>query len=90
MFANAVWATLDKVRDRVPDMFLVHGGDSKGADRLAARMLSKALQGDPSPISAWDDEAADILNSLVRPAGAAEWPAGESLYKSKWAAARDG
>ena len=36
MFANAVWATLDKVRDRVPDMFLVHGGDSKGADRLAA------------------------------------------------------
>ena len=35
-FAASVWATLDKVRDRVPDMFLVHGGDGKGADRLAA------------------------------------------------------
>ena len=29
-------ATLDKVRDLVPDLFLVHGGDGKGADRLAA------------------------------------------------------
>lgn len=36
VFAANVWATLDKVRDLVPDMFLVHGGDSKGADRLAA------------------------------------------------------
>lgn len=35
-FGNAIWATLDKVRDRVPDMVLVHGGDTKGADRLAA------------------------------------------------------
>lgn len=35
-FAAKVWATLDKVRDRVPDMFLVHGGDTKGVDRLAA------------------------------------------------------
>ena len=31
-----VWATLDKVRERVADMLLVHGGDSKGLDRLAA------------------------------------------------------
>lgn len=31
-----VWATLDKVRERVADMVLVHGGDSKGLDRLAA------------------------------------------------------
>ena len=35
-FASNVWATLDKVRDRVPDMFILHGGDSKGVDRLAA------------------------------------------------------
>jgi len=35
-FANNVWETLDKVRDRVADMVLVHGGDGKGADRLAA------------------------------------------------------
>lgn len=31
-----VWDTLDKVRDHVADMVLVHGGDSKGVDRLAA------------------------------------------------------
>jgi len=35
-FANNVWATLDKVRDRVAKMVLVHGGDTKGVDRLAA------------------------------------------------------
>jgi hypothetical protein len=35
-FADNVWETLDKVRDRVADMVLVHGGDGKGADRLAA------------------------------------------------------
>ena len=35
-FANNVWATLDKVFDAVPDMVLVHGGDGKGADGLAA------------------------------------------------------
>ncbi|MCX9147072.1 DUF2493 domain-containing protein [Erythrobacter sp. WG] len=35
-FAANVWATLDKVYDRIPDMVLVHGGDSKGVDRLAA------------------------------------------------------
>lgn len=35
-FAASVWATLDKVRDQVPDMLLVHGGDNKGVDRLAA------------------------------------------------------
>ena len=35
-FANNVWATLDKVRDRVADMVLVHGGDTKGVDRLAS------------------------------------------------------
>jgi hypothetical protein len=34
--ASNVWNTLDKVRDRVADMVLVHGGDSKGVDRLAA------------------------------------------------------
>ncbi|WP_225008053.1 DUF2493 domain-containing protein [Novosphingobium percolationis] len=32
---NAIWDTLDKVRARVPDMVLVHGGDTKGADRIA-------------------------------------------------------
>lgn len=35
-FAGNVWETLDKVRDRVADMVLVHGGDGKGVDRLAA------------------------------------------------------
>jgi hypothetical protein len=35
-FADSVWATLDKVRGNVPDMVLVHGGDSKGIDRIAA------------------------------------------------------
>ena len=35
-FADNVWATLDKVHANVPDMVLVHGGDGKGADRLAA------------------------------------------------------
>jgi hypothetical protein len=34
--ANAVWATLDKVREHVADMVLVHGGDVKGLDRIAA------------------------------------------------------
>lgn len=34
--ATSVWATLDKVRDRVADLVLVHGGDTKGLDRLAA------------------------------------------------------
>jgi hypothetical protein len=35
-FALNVWDTLDKVHDRVPDMVLVHGGDTRGVDRLAA------------------------------------------------------
>ncbi len=35
-FAGNVWATLDKVYSRVPDMVLIHGGDTKGVDRLAA------------------------------------------------------
>ena len=35
-FAGNVWDTLDKVREYVPDLFLVHGGDTKGVDRLAA------------------------------------------------------
>jgi len=34
--ATSVWETLDKVRERVGDLVLVHGGDSKGLDRLAA------------------------------------------------------
>ena len=34
--ANNVWETLDKVREHVADMVLVHGGDTKGLDRLAA------------------------------------------------------
>lgn len=35
-FGNNIWATLDRVRDRVPDMVLIHGGDTKGADRIAS------------------------------------------------------
>jgi hypothetical protein len=35
-FAANVWDTLDKVRERVADLVLVHGGDTKGVDRLAA------------------------------------------------------
>ncbi|MEA3016995.1 MAG: hypothetical protein QOI38_1717 [Sphingomonadales bacterium] len=34
--AENVWETLDKVREHVADMVLVHGGDGKGLDRLAA------------------------------------------------------
>lgn len=34
--AASVWDTLDKVRDRVADLVLVHGGDGKGVDRLAS------------------------------------------------------
>jgi len=34
--ADSVWQTLDKVRERLADLVLVHGGDSKGVDRLAA------------------------------------------------------
>jgi len=36
MFAARVWETLDKVCEHVADLVLVHGGDSKGVDRLAA------------------------------------------------------
>jgi hypothetical protein len=35
-FATNVWDTLDKVRQHVADLVLIHGGDSKGTDRLAA------------------------------------------------------
>ena len=34
--SNNVWRALDKVRDRVADMVLIHGGDTKGVDRLAS------------------------------------------------------
>ena len=34
--ANSVWKTLDRVRGCVADMVLVHGGDTKGLDRIAA------------------------------------------------------
>lgn len=34
--ATSVWDTLDKVRARVGDLVLVHGGDTKGLDRIAA------------------------------------------------------
>ena len=36
LVAGRVWETLDKVRDRVAEMVLVHGGDTKGLDRIAA------------------------------------------------------
>jgi SLOG family YspA-like protein len=35
-FANNLWNTLDRVRENVADLVLVHGGDGKGVDRLAA------------------------------------------------------
>jgi hypothetical protein len=35
-FASNLWNTLDHVRENVADLVLVHGGDSKGVDRLAA------------------------------------------------------
>ena len=34
--ANNVWTTLDRVREHVADMVLVHGGDTRGLDRIAA------------------------------------------------------
>ena len=35
-FADNLFRTLDRVHERVGDMVLVHGGDSKGVDRFAA------------------------------------------------------
>ena len=35
-FADDLFRTLDRVHERVGDMILVHGGDSKGVDRFAA------------------------------------------------------
>lgn len=35
-FADDLFRTLDRVRERVGDMVLVHGGDTKGVDRFAA------------------------------------------------------
>jgi hypothetical protein len=35
-FASNLWTTLDRVHGNVADLVLVHGGDSKGVDRLAA------------------------------------------------------
>jgi len=40
-FASSLWNTLDRVRENVADMVLVHGGDSKGVDRLAASWAEK-------------------------------------------------
>ncbi len=40
-YADNIWATLDKVRANVPDVILVHGGDGKGADRLAASLAER-------------------------------------------------
>ena len=34
--ANRVWETLDRVREHVADLVLVHGGDTRGLDRIAA------------------------------------------------------
>jgi hypothetical protein len=34
--AQSVWTALDRVREHVADMVLVHGGDTKGLDRIAA------------------------------------------------------
>lgn len=35
-FANNLFGLLDKLKNRVPDMVLVHGGDTQGLDRFAA------------------------------------------------------
>lgn len=35
-FSTGIWATLDTLREHVADMVLVHGGDGKGLDRIAA------------------------------------------------------
>jgi hypothetical protein len=43
-FACNVWDTLEKVREHVADLVLVHGGDTKGVDRLAASR-GRAAQG---------------------------------------------
>src|SRR5438093_3240583 len=36
LYAANIWTTLDKVLANVGAMLLIHGGDTKGADRLAA------------------------------------------------------
>ena len=33
---DAIWASLDKVRGKHPDMVLLHGGSPRGAERIAA------------------------------------------------------
>ncbi|WP_419910374.1 DUF2493 domain-containing protein [Hoeflea sp.] len=33
---KGIWAALDRVRDRHPDMVLLHGGSPRGAERIAA------------------------------------------------------
>ena len=40
-FAANLWDTLDKVREHVADMVLIHGGDPKGVDRLASTWAEK-------------------------------------------------
>lgn len=35
-FANNLFGILDKIRDKVSDMYLVHGGDMQGVDKFAA------------------------------------------------------
>ena len=34
---HVIWAKLDQVRAKHPDMVLIHGGSPKGAERIAAR-----------------------------------------------------
>jgi hypothetical protein len=50
--ADSVWETLDKVRERVADMVLVHGGDSKGVDRIGAAW-AESLRSRSASTSAW-------------------------------------
>ena len=33
---DRIWATLDRVRTKHPDMVLLHGGSPRGAERIAA------------------------------------------------------
>ena len=37
---NAIWNTLDKVREKYPNMILLHGGARKGAELIAAKWAS--------------------------------------------------
>ena len=77
-----VWDALDKVRERHPDMVLLHGGAPKGTDLLAARWADhrKVSQIQFKPDWTRDRNAAPFKRNdrmlEAKPAGVVEFPGG--------------